>query len=74
MYIYIYVYTHLYVYTYTYMYIHIYIYIYIYITAPVQYAPSQRAKIAGQGQAIFLLCVKGESRVATVEAARRHAH
>ena len=45
-----------------------------YITAPVQYAPGQRAKTAGQGQAIFLLCVKGESGVATVEAARRHAH
>ena len=46
----------------------------MYITAPVQYAPGQRAKTAGQGQAIFLLCVKGESGVATVEAARRHAH
>ena len=44
------------------------------ITAPVQYAPGQKAKTAGQGQAICLLCVKGESGVATVEAARRHAH
>ena len=68
----------LYVYTTVYtslsLYICIYIYIYIYITAPVQYAPSQRAKTAGQGQAIFLFCVKGEPGVATVEAARRHAH
>ena len=33
-----------------------------------------KSKDSSQGQAVFLLCVKGESGVATVEAARRHAH
>ena len=33
--------------------IYIYIYIYIYITAPVQYAPGQRAKTAARGRRSF---------------------
>ena len=81
-YIYIYIHTYIYIYTHTcthtYIYIynthvHIYIYIYIYhCSGPVCTRP--KSKNSSQGQAVFLLCVKGESGVATVEAARRHAH
>ena len=34
----------------------------------------QKQRTQAQGERSFLLCVKGESGVATVEAARRHAH
>ena len=54
--------------------IHIYIYIYIYHCSGPVCTRSKSNDSRPRGKRSFLLCAKGESGVATVEAARKHAH